>query len=184
MRLSIVFLLASGALALAACDTEKGEVPQADANAATPAESVAGIDRSHAGQAAPDAAFEDGSGEPVTLARFAGKPVLVNLWATWCAPCIAELPTLDALAQKGGIEVVAVSQDMGGREAVDAFFEKRPVKALEAYLDPDAALMTALNATTLPTTILYDAQGREVWRWVGEQDWTSADAARLIAEAR
>lgn len=184
MRLSIVFLLASGALALSACDTEKAEAPQAEADQSAPNQSLAGIDRRQAGKPAPDLAFEDGAGEPVTLAAFGGKPVLVNLWATWCAPCIAELPTLDALAQRRDVEVVAISQDMGGREAVDAFFEKRPVKALEAYLDPDAALMTALGATTLPTTILYDAQGREVWRMIGEEDWTGKEAAALIAEAR
>ncbi|WP_226372631.1 TlpA family protein disulfide reductase [Allosphingosinicella flava] len=183
MRLSITFLLGFGALALSACDTEKAPEPQGNAAETAPSQ-AAGIDRSHKGKAAPDAAFQDPDGEPVTLAAFKGKPVLVNLWATWCAPCIAELPTLDVLAAAGTVPVVLVSQDMGGREAVDAFLAKRALKALDSHLDPDAALMTALGASTLPTTILYDAEGKEVWRMVGEKDWSGAEAASLIAEAR
>ena len=186
MRLSIVFLLASGALALTACDTEKAPAPHGGGNMTSeaPAPSAGkGIDRCHAGTPAPDAPFRDPEGEPVTLAAFQGKPVLVNLWATWCAPCVAELPTLDALAAKGRIEVVAISQDMQGREAVDPFFAKRDFKALQPYVDTDAAVMTALGATILPTTILYDSSGKEVWRMTGEEDWASEKAADLIAEA-
>ncbi|WP_245409677.1 TlpA family protein disulfide reductase [Allosphingosinicella vermicomposti] len=187
MRLSIFFLPIIGALALAACDREKAPAPQAQANETAPTPASAsgkGIDRSQAGKAAPDTAFQGPDGEEVTLADFAGKPVLANLWATWCAPCIAELPTLDALARRGDVQVVLISQDMGGREAVDAFFAKRPLKVLESHLDGDAALMMALNTSTLPTTILYDSEGKEVWRMVGEKDWAGEEAAKLIAEAR
>ncbi|MFN3388255.1 MAG: TlpA family protein disulfide reductase, partial [Allosphingosinicella sp.] len=143
------------------------------------------LDRSQAGRPAPDAAFEDPDGEPARLADFRGKPVLLNLWATWCAPCIAEMPTLDALAAREGdrLEVLTVSQDLEGRETVEAFFKERGYRNLETWLDPRMELMTALRVSTLPTTILYDAQGREVWRKAGIEDWTSPDAAALIAEA-
>ncbi|HEV2746646.1 MAG TPA: redoxin family protein [Allosphingosinicella sp.] len=142
------------------------------------------LDRSKAGTPAPAAAFEDPAGEPVTLAEFRGKPLLVNLWATWCAPCIAEMPTLDAFAARDGpIEVLAISQDLGGQEKVDAFFAKRRFRKLEPYVDPDMALMGELKLESLPTTILYDAQGRELWRMTGIEDWTGDRAARLLKEA-
>ena len=110
--------------------------------------------------------------------------MLLNLWATWCAPCVAEMPTLDALAARdGGIDVLTVSQDLNGEEKVDAFFAKRKFEMLEPFIDPELTLMGELGVTTLPTTILYDAQGREVWRMTGMEEWTGPRAAALIAEA-
>jgi thiol-disulfide isomerase/thioredoxin len=142
------------------------------------------LDRSRAGSAAPATAFEDPDGRPATLADFRGKPLLVNLWATWCAPCVAEMPTLDKLAARetGRLHVLTVSQDLDGREKVEAFFAKQGYRSLETWLDPQMALMTELKAGTLPTTILYDSQGREVWRVVGMEDWESARAAALLKE--
>jgi thiol-disulfide isomerase/thioredoxin len=143
------------------------------------------LDRSHAGGAAPAAEFEDPEGRPVRLADFGGKPLLVNLWATWCPPCVAEMPTLDALAGREGekLEVLTVSEDLDGRAKVDDFFAKRKFVNLETYLDPQMGLMAELGISTLPTTILYDSQGREVWRVTGMEDWISGRAAALIAEA-
>ena len=144
------------------------------------------IDRSHAGEPTPAVEFRDPEGEAASLADFRGRPLLLNLWATWCAPCIAEMPTLDALAARGGkLQVLAVSQDFAGQEAkIATFFEERKLAALEHYQDPELGLMDALKAEVLPTTILYDAQGREVWRVVGALDWNGPKAAKLIGEAR
>jgi len=112
----------------------------------------------------------------------------VNLWATWCAPCVKELPTLDKLAAAhrvdGQLGVVAVSEDSGPQASVEAFLKKLNVRDLGAYHDPKSALSAALGPdTVLPTTILYDATGKEVWRYVGDLDWTSPEAAKLLSEA-
>ena len=138
------------------------------------------LDRSHQGQAAPTLTFEAPDGKAVTLAAFAGRPVLVNLWATWCGPCVAELPTLDALAKSGTVRVVAVAQDLDATK-VAPFLKGRGV-ALDAYRDPKLGLSVAYQAN-LPTTILFDARGREVWRMAGAYAWNTPAAAALVAEA-
>ena len=189
LRLGIAFLpgLVIG-LALAGCDREKAPAPQGapEANAATPAAYPTGVlDRSHAGTPAPATLFEDGDGQPVRLSVFRGRPVLVNFWATWCAPCIVELPSLDALAARetGNVEIVAVSEDLDGRRRVTDFFAQRRFTRLEPYLDPRMDLMAALRIDTLPTTILYDAEGEEVWRMTGMAEWGDQRTSRLLREA-
>jgi thiol-disulfide isomerase/thioredoxin len=172
------------ALLAAACDRQEPANNAAEAaEAGVPAK---GVDRSHKGQPAPDVAFADPDGGEITLADFRGTPVLVNLWATWCAPCVKELPTLNALARThakdGSLGVIAVSQDNGPQGSVEAFLAKLKVDDLGAYHDPKMALSGALGAQVLPTSILYDAQGREVWRYVGDLDWTSEEATRLLAD--
>ncbi len=142
------------------------------------------LDRSFAGTPAPASSFEDPDGATVGLERFRGRPLLVNLWATWCAPCIAEMPTLDALAaREKGLQVLAVSQDLDGKDKVRAFFAKQDFTKLQPYVDPKLSLMAELKVDTLPTTILYDAEGREVWRMTGMEDWEASRAAELISEA-
>jgi len=143
------------------------------------------LDRGFAGTPAPSTTFEDPTGAPASLADFRGRPVLVNLWATWCAPCVVEMPTLDALAAREGdrLEVLTISQDLQGQDKVDAFFAERQFAMLEPYIDPEMALMTELRIDTLPTTILYDAEGKEVWRMTGKEDWQGERAAGLLQEA-
>jgi thiol-disulfide isomerase/thioredoxin len=171
-------------LALAGCDRQKALEPQAN-QAAAPAYPTGRLDRSHRGNPAPDLLFEDGEGQPVRLSVFRGRPVLVNLWATWCGPCVVEMPSLDALAARAGpgLEILAISQDLDGRQKVTDFFAAHAFQRLEPYLDPRMQLMPALGLDTLPTTILYDAEGREVWRMTGMADWQSERTARLLAEA-
>lgn len=170
----------SALLALAACQGPAGG--PANESASEPKVSVKRIDRSHKGQSAPDVAFSDPDGEEASLAEFSGKPVLVNLWATWCAPCVKELPTLGKLSKGGSIQVVAISQDTGPHPSVVAFLDSKAPE-LEPYQDSKMALLGKVGAEVLPTSILYDARGREVWRVVGDLDWTSAEAAKLLAEA-
>ena len=173
--------------ALTACGKPQQPAEKEPASAEAPAVPVKGVDRTHQGKPAPDATFSDLDGGEISLADFRGTPVLVNLWATWCAPCVKELPTLDKLAQShrvdGQLGVVAVSQDMGPQPSVEAYLARLKVSDLGAYHDPKMALSGALGAEVLPTSILYDAQGREVWRYVGDLDWTGPEAARLLSEA-
>jgi len=179
-------------LSLPACGSQDSDASRPPAGKAGKASVGAvtkpqlGLDRSHAGAPAPDVAFEDPDGESASLADFRGKPLLLNLWATWCAPCIKELPTLDALAarERGALQVVTLSQDMEGREKVETFLAARKLPNVEPWLDSEMKVMTALGVPILPTTILYDAEGKEVWRFTGDEDWTSADVAKLIAEAQ
>lgn len=182
------FLLLAAAL-LGSCDTEpaarQAEAPKDwPAPAATAREGTGRLDRSHAGSPAPNLLFEDPAGEPASMADFRGKPVLLNLWATWCAPCVVEMPSLDALAaREPGLQVLALSQDMNGQEKVDAFFANRKFEKLQPYVDAELSMMSALGISTLPTTILYDASGREVWRMTGMEDWTGQRAEALIEES-
>ena len=182
-------------LALAACDRQSATAPQGEAaNQANAASAAAApnaryptgrLDRSHAGTEAPASQFQDPQGRPTSLAAFRGRPLLVNLWATWCGPCVVEMPHLDRLAasQAERVQVLAISQDTDGREAVTRFFAARRFAALQPYLDPQLAIMMALRVDTLPTTILYDAEGREVWRMTGMAEWGDERTTRLLGEA-
>jgi thiol-disulfide isomerase/thioredoxin len=181
--------------ALAGCDRQKAPAPQgeapaaanATANAAAPEETypTGRLDRSHQSEHAPDMAFEDGQGQPVRLSAFRGRPLLVNLWATWCGPCVIEMPSLDALAARegDGLRIVTISQDTDGRRKVSDFFAAHRFSRLEPFLDSRMQVMTALRVDTLPTTILYNSQGEEVWRMTGMSDWLDLRAARLLLEA-
>ena len=185
-----VIVTGMSAFLLAGCGPTETPDPQAKIErkssqaVAYPQPSDERVDRSHAGMPAPDALFQDPAGEPASIPQFAGKAVLLNLWATWCAPCVAEMPALDALAvREKNIIVLAVSQDLNGQEDVQVFFADRDFRKLQPNIDPELTLTRRLGINTLPTTILYDASGREIWRMRGMADWQGHSAARLIAEA-
>ena len=179
MRPLIALLLM---LSLAACDRQKPEQPQ---GAGAAKETIGRVDISQRGSDMPAMPFVGPDGGPATLTQFRGKPLLVNLWATWCAPCIAEMPTLDALAAREAdrFHLVVVSQDLAGKRAVDPYFAKSRFKRLQPYLDKENVLMMALNTDTLPTTIFYDAGGKEQWRVMGAMNWEGERAKTLIEGA-
>jgi len=134
-------------------------------------------------EALPDVAFKDGEGSELTLKGWQGRVVLLNLWATWCAPCRKEMPALDRLQAELGsdrFEVVALAVDRAGAEGARKFLEETGVKSLALYVDPTARAGTQLKAIGLPTTILIDRAGREVGRLTGPAEWDTAEAKRLI----
>jgi thiol-disulfide isomerase/thioredoxin len=137
-------------------------------------------------EALPDVTFVDGSGSARTLADWKGRVVLLNLWATWCAPCRKEMPALERLQKELGsdsFEVVALSIDRGGADAAKKFLDQIKVEKLGLYVDQTARASSALKAVGMPTTLLIDRQGRELGRLVGPAEWDSADAVRLVKAA-
>jgi len=133
-----------------------------------------------------DVAFQDADGKEVRLANWKGRVVLLNLWATWCAPCRKEMPELNALEEKLGgrdFEVVALSVDRKGTEASAKFLAEVGANALKLYIDPTTSALNALKAPGLPASILIDRQGREIGRLVGPADWASPDAVKLVETA-
>jgi thiol-disulfide isomerase/thioredoxin len=182
-----LILLLLALLATTGCDRQKAETPQGEEAQGIPGVPTKGVDRSHKGKPAPDTIFHNPDGGDISLADFEGVPVLVNLWASWCAPCLKELPTLEKLEQShavdGQLGVIAVSQDRAPKASVDAFLAGKDIGRFAAFHDPEMALSGAFGVEVLPTTLLYDADGREVWRYVGDLDWTGAEAAKLLAEA-
>lgn len=179
---SLVSLISAVFLVLAASGCDRSGADGAQGGRGEAVVAGAGISRENAGDLLPPITVAQPDGSELALPALAGRPVLINLWATWCAPCVVEMPMLDDLAQDG-LRVVTVSQDLTGAEAVVPFFAERDFEALEPWLDPENRLITHYGAGMLPTTIYYDAEGREVWRLFGDLDWTSEEAKALLAEA-
>jgi thiol-disulfide isomerase/thioredoxin len=131
---------------------------------------------------APDAAFTDPAGREVTLADSNGKVRLVNFWATWCAPCRAEMPALDALERELGgpdFQVMTIATGRNSPEAIDEFFAEVGT-SLPTALDPKSALARAMNVPGLPVTVLLDRDGNEVARLMGGAEWDSGDAKAIV----
>jgi thiol-disulfide isomerase/thioredoxin len=131
----------------------------------------------------PEIAFIDALGQPHSLREFEGRVVLLNFWATWCAPCRREMPALDRLQAKlGGKDffVLALSQDRKGPAVVSAFLQEIGVSNLAVYVDPTSRSARAFGAYGLPATVLLDRQGRALGRMVGPAEWDSEDALRLF----
>src|SRR6516164_8645242 len=129
---------------------------------------------------APAISFVDLAGNTASLSEFTGKIVLVNLWATWCEPCLREMPSLERVqAHLGaGITVVAISEDRGGSKIVEPFIGKLGLRSVKVYLDPKSGMERALKVQGLPTSFLIDREGRIVGRVEGAADW---DAPKLLA---
>lgn len=131
---------------------------------------------------APKISFADAEGQTLSLADFAGRIVLVNLWATWCAPCRSEMPSLERLQTRLGdkITILAISEDIGGEKAVAPFVERLGLKAVKTYLDPRSTVAQAFKVDGLPTSFLIDRKGRVLGRVEGEASWDSPKMLAII----
>ncbi|MFN4141006.1 TlpA family protein disulfide reductase [Aestuariivirga sp.] len=137
-------------------------------------------------KALPDVAFADGSGTAVKLSNWKGRVVLINLWATWCAPCRKEMPDLARLQQELGsdqFEVVAISVDRKGAEASSAFLRETGAENLKLYVEPTTRIVSELQSAGLPATILVDRRGREIGRLLGPANWAAPEAFALVKAA-
>lgn len=126
----------------------------------------------------PNLNFRDDGGKPRTLAEYRGKVVLLNIWATWCTPCRKEMPALDRLQQMLGgpdFQVVALSIDRGGAADVRRFYEEIGIRALPIHVDPESESTVKLKTLGVPTTLLIDREGRELWRKIGIAEWDAED---------
>ena len=134
-------------------------------------------------RAAPDVPFSDAAGQPLRLDGFKGRVRLVNFWATWCAPCVKEMPSLDRLAERfkeTPFRLIAISTDRGGARVVEPFLEKLGTRNIDVHLDTRMELTRALAIQGLPTTLLIDPEGRIVGRLVGEARWDTPEAEALL----
>ena len=133
-------------------------------------------------QPAPAISFTDTAGNAVALADFKGQVTLVNLWATWCQPCLKEMPSLIRFQAKEGtaLKVIALSEDMAGADKVKAFVDKHDLGKLPIYLDPKSAAMRGFQLRGLPTSILLGKDGKVLGKVEGEADWDSDKIAAAI----
>ena len=184
----ITALAAVATLGLASCDqkpeaAKQDAAPQATAQAGKTKLNLDKLKWADAPQPAAVTPFQDADGKTLTLANFAGKVVLVNFWATWCAPCVEEMPTLDKLqATLGGenFAVVAISQDRDGLTVAQPFAKEQGWKNLPLYVEPAVQFMKDAKLRGLPTTLLVDRQGREVARLEGENAWDAPEIVKII----
>jgi thiol-disulfide isomerase/thioredoxin len=139
------------------------------------------------GRPAPEVTFAAGDGGARSLADFRGRVVLLNLWATWCAPCVAEMGTLDRLQQRlggEGFEVVALSIDRRGMDDVAPFFAENAIVSLAPYLDPMGKVPGAFGVMAMPTTVIIDRQGNWVGTYIGPAEWDAPEVEALIAHLK
>jgi len=131
---------------------------------------------------APAVSFVDLTGNTVNLSEFTGKIVLVNLWATWCEPCLREMPSLARMQLRLGdkITVVAVSEDRGGSKTVEPFIDKLELKSIKTYLDPKSTAERAFKVQGLPTSFLIDRQGRILGRVEGAAEWDTPELLDIL----
>jgi thiol-disulfide isomerase/thioredoxin len=134
----------------------------------------------------PEIAFEDADDKALNIADYKGKVVLLNFWATWCAPCVKEMPSLDRLQAEMGKDkfiVVPLSLDGPSKPKVAPFYKDKNLTNLGIYFDKGKKVQQALDIAVLPTSILIDKEGREIGRLQGDADWDKPEAIALMKAA-
>lgn len=133
----------------------------------------------------PQTPFFDMDGNQVTIADYRGKAIILNFWATWCPPCVAEMASLDRLQGElagSNMEVLALNEDRNGEEAASAFFEERGLSHLRILIDHDMKLSRAVGVSGMPTTLLINENGEEIAAVLGEAEWDSPDIIAFLKE--
>ena len=133
----------------------------------------------------PDLAFADASGRKVLLSDFRGRPVVLNIWATWCVPCRKEMPSLDRLQAKfdpAKLLVLTLSIDFKGAPVVTEFYQQLGLHSLGVYVDPSGGAASKLGMPGVPGTLLIDAEGSEVGRKLGPAAWDSAEVVNVLRQ--
>lgn len=141
------------------------------------------LERTDPPVAAPDIVFVAADGAEHHLTEFRGHGMVINLWATWCVPCVAEMPALAALSKTlapDDIAVLPLSSDRGGASVVQAFYQEHGITGLPVLLDPKSAAAHAWHARGIPTSLIIDKQGRERARLEGAADWSTQAAAATV----
>ena len=130
----------------------------------------------------PPIAFTDEAGEELTLADYRGTPVAVHFWATWCFPCRAEMPTMDALQRELGDDLVILplSLDRDGAPLVRNYYNDHDLVTLPVMIDEKMAAGRALRVHGIPATVFINAEGAEVARVLGDRDWSDPDVIALV----
>lgn len=153
------------------------------AGCGAPPAALARLTATGAGTTVPDEAFFDDGDRARTLAEYRGRGIVLNFWATWCAPCVEEMPALDRLRKAladAGIEVLAVSEDFQGAPVVRKFHAEKAIRHLPILVDKRQKLARSVNLPGLPTTLLIDRAGREVARLVGAAAWDAPEAVAFL----
>ncbi|GHE03583.1 thioredoxin [Defluviimonas sp. 20V17] len=131
----------------------------------------------------PDIAFQDAAGAPHRLSDYRGRYLVVNFWATWCAPCRKEMPTLDRLqAQMGGakLQVLPIATIRNRLPAIQRFYKEDGIKRLPILIDPKAELARRMGVMGLPVTVIVNPDGQEIARLIGEANWSGPDARAVL----
>ena len=193
-----IYILAAAFAAIAGFELISLVLPQngdppgriaAPQDSAAPAEKPSGLEklvRVEPANGLPVFTFTDGEGQTRNFSEWRGKVVLINLWATWCAPCKLEMPSLDRLQAKlGGADfaVLPISLDRTGLDKPRQFLTSNGLKNLDLFLDSGNSLMQTLRVSGLPLSVLVDRQGREIARLAGPAEWDSAEAEATIRAA-
>jgi thiol-disulfide isomerase/thioredoxin len=172
--LTVLLVLCGAALVVLVFRSGRREpVPPQEAVSTTPAQALGQFIALDPKLPAPALAFTTRAGEAESLAAFRGRLVLVNLWATWCIPCVEEMPALDRLQAKLGsdLAILAVSEDRQGAAAVEPFLAQHGVKNLAIELDPKSAATDAFGVQGLPASILIGGDGMIIGKLVGAAKW-------------
>ena len=180
---SLVAMAAFGALWVLYVIVSATVYPSREPVADIAATTLEGFEFATGPQPGPRARFVDGTGREITLANKAGKVILLNLWATWCSPCVRELPTLDRLQAELGsdrFEVVALNMDREGLEVIEPFYTEHGIEHLAPYNDAKFAMPREIKVAGLPATLLISARGLQIGRLIGTAEWDSPEAKALI----